>query len=221
MDAQFWHDVWHRDSLGFHQDTVHPLLSQQLTKYLPDANSHILVPLCGKSLDMLFLAQRHQVTGIELSDIACRDFFKENKLAYSTDNHGPFKRYSSEKIVLLQGDFFEAGRQWLSGDFPQYNYVYDRAALIALPKHMQQDYVDKLIQLLQPGDQILLITLEYPDNELQGPPFSVTEERVSELFLNHKVLKISQTSLPDGVFARRRFNVSYLKETAYLITVNA
>jgi thiopurine S-methyltransferase len=90
MDSFFWHKCWARNKLGFHQSDVHPLLSQYFKKLSLPSDQHVFVPLCGKTLDMAYLAQYWQVTGNELSEIACSDFFLENNIEYQKKISGDF-----------------------------------------------------------------------------------------------------------------------------------
>ena len=92
MEHNFWHERWQSNQLGFHQDAT----NQRLMTYWPQlalaAGSTVLVPLCGKSLDMAWLAaQGHKVLGIELSQIAVDAFFSENKLTVTKETVGEFE----------------------------------------------------------------------------------------------------------------------------------
>ncbi|WDE00919.1 thiopurine S-methyltransferase [Thalassomonas actiniarum] len=216
MDKIFWHNCWERNTLGFHQQEIHPFLSRYLEKLLRDEDKHVLVPLCGKSLDMAWLAERMQVSGAELSEIACRDFFQEKDIPYQSRREGDFQLFSYDNLNLWQGDFFKLAPKLLSG----VDWIYDRAALIALPEAMQQAYVDKLLSFMTEDTRILLVSVEYPSEEMPGPPFPVFEQDLRRLFAVNKKLKIEKlATLPheDKRFAQRTFDVSSLAETLYLI----
>jgi thiopurine S-methyltransferase len=133
----------------------------------------VLVPLCGKSLDMLWLAgQGHPVVGVELDRGAVEAFFKEAGLVPRIDETGPLPSYSAGGVTVFAGDFFQF-------DPPgRYGLVYDRAALIALPPEMRPRYLAHLAALLAPEAKGLLITLEYSQPCMQGPPFSVMPEEL-------------------------------------------
>lgn len=173
MDAEFWHDKWNSQQVGFHRDSVNSLLK----KHWPDlgltSNSTIFVPLCGKTLDMCFLAQSgHQVIGCELSDVAVRQFFDENKLSFKLEKQDEFQCYLSDSITLYRGDFFSLPRLVTK----VCDGFYDRAALIAWPEHMRVDYVKKLAELLPVGAKGLLVSLDYPQADYDGPPFAVSHD---------------------------------------------
>lgn len=212
MDADFWLARWQNNELGFQLDAVHPLLQRCLPQVLAQ-HRRVLVPLCGKSLDMCYLAQYLPVTGVELSQIACHDFFVSNQIAHTVTAQAPFQCYHSEHIALWQGDFFALTKAHLAGA----ELVYDRAALIALPPQMRQQYAAKLKQLLPSGSTILLISLEYPQHEKQGPPFSVSEQELALLFEGAKISLLAELEQTGKGFARRRFLTSSLVEKAYSI----
>lgn len=217
MDKVFWQNCWEHNKLGFHQQEIHPFLSEHLQKLLRDEDKHVFVPLCGKSLDMAWLAERMQVSGAELSEIACRDFFQEKEMSYQSRCEGNFQLFSYDNLTLWQGDFFKLPIELL----PRFDWIYDRAALIALPEAMQQAYVDKLLSFMTANTRILLVSVEYPREEMQGPPFPAFEQDLSRLFATDKKLKIKKlASLPheDKRFAQRTFDVSSLTETLYLIS---
>lgn len=211
MEADFWHRCWQRNTTGFHQETLHPFLIQYIKPRLLPSDKHVFVPLCGKSLDMVWLAEHMQVTGIELSEIACRDFFVEKSIDYQTVAQPPFIGYGYENITLWQGDFFKFGLS------EHADIVYDRAALIALPKAMQNDYAEHLKRFIEQGTRLFLIALEFPEQEMSGPPFPIFKADIDTLFSGMRVEKLASHELTDKRFAQRVFNVSSLVETLYLI----
>jgi len=213
MKPSFWHKCWERDSLGFHQETVHPFLEQFLLPRLTSTDQHVFVPLCGKSLDMVWFAQRMKVSGAELSEIACRDFFKEKELSYKHQKHGGFNVFSCDNVQLWQGDFFKLHPT----DIKDIDWIYDRAAIIALPESMQQQYVEHLSTFISEQTSLFLISLEFPQEELEGPPFSISSLKVAQLFSEFDVESVAVHELEDKKFAQRTFDVSQLIERLYLI----
>jgi len=179
VKAEFWHERWEKGEIGFHQHEFNRYMQTFVGRLDIREGAHILVPLCGKSLDMLWLAEKgYRVTGIEISERAVRDFFAENQLSYRVDRRLHGDAYLGETIELLCGDFFAFGKS----DLARIDAVYDRASLIALPPEMRVDYVQHLTALLDPGVRSLLVTLDYPQEQMRGPPFSVTQEEVRRLF---------------------------------------
>jgi thiopurine S-methyltransferase len=179
MEHQFWLERWEQNQIGFHQAEINRYLSEHWQQLgLPDG-APVFVPLCGKSLDMLWLREQgHAVLGIELSEKAVSAFFEENSIPAEVHREGSFSTYIGEGLRLLSGDFFALK----PGDLEGIHAVYDRAALIALPPEMRQHYAQHMAELLPAGAHILLVTMEYPEGTLEGPPFSVEEEEVHTLF---------------------------------------
>ena len=217
MEPDFWHQRWAAGKLGFHQQKVNSRLKQFWNALAPAPvrGAKALVPLCGKSLDMLWLAQSgYRVIGIEISDIACRDFYVENQLPYERINRAPFVKYIGDDIELWCGDWFDLQPD----DLSDVRLVYDRAALIALPEPMRTDYAAHLAALLQPGSQVFLISMDYDENKMKGPPFSVPEHTVRDLFENNFSVKIiTQSAGPDIVGHLAERGLDWLNEKVYLL----
>lgn len=215
MDPHFWHDKWHQQQIGFHQQQINPFLAHYWSQLALPAASRVFVPLCGKSLDMCFLAEQgHQVIGCELNDLAVQQFFSDNQLAMTRTSAGEHQHYHTEQISLYQGDIFSLDPR-ITADVAGF---YDRAALIAWPEEMRLAYVRQLASLLPPGCVGLLITLDYPQEALNGPPFAVSptwiEAHCSEDF------EIQLLDCQDVLADNPRFinkGVAWLNEAAYLL----
>lgn len=179
MEMEFWLERWEKNQIGFHQQEV----NRSLQKYWPTLGlprgATVFVPLCGKSLDMTWLrAQGYRVFGIELIPRAVQDFFAENAIKAAVSEQAPFERWEADGLSIWRGDFFEL----TADDLKDVAAVYDRASLIAFPPEMRARYVAKLGELLQAGVRSLLITVEYPQQQMSGPPFAVAEQEVRELY---------------------------------------
>ncbi len=177
MHPEFWHERWQQGQIGFHQPDYHAAL----LRYWPGlgATGRVLVPLCGRSLDMAWLAAHgHTVTGVELSPIAAEGFFTHEGLVPAVAELGAFHRYSAGTLEILQGDFFDLD----PAEFTDFGAWYDRAALIALPPPMRLRYARRIAELLPPGSAGLLIVHEYDQSRMSGPPFSVEVAEVQQLF---------------------------------------
>ena len=156
MQREFWLERWQHNEIGFHQQTFNAHL-QEYWKYLDiPPQGPVFVPLCGKSRDMLWLrAQGHPVVGVEISDLALRDFFAENQLRPQHLHRPPFDIWQADGMRLLCGDFF----QLTPADLGAIAAVYDRASLIALPPGMRPHYVEKLTGILPAQVEMLLVTM--------------------------------------------------------------
>lgn len=178
MDADFWHQRWHQGEIGFHLDQVNPLLRRH---WQAPAASRVLVPLCGKSRDLLWLRdQGHEVIGVELSALAAHQFFAESGLEPEVETRAHFECWHVPGIEIYCGDFLTLTSELLG----TVDAFYDRAALVALPPQMRSDYTHKLMTLA-PAAQGLLITLNYPQALVEGPPFAVSDEVVVRLLGGH------------------------------------
>lgn len=178
MQPEFWHKKWASNQIGFHLSEVNPYLQRHWPELSMPATARVLVPLCGKSLDLTWLAGRgHQVLGIELSEKAIEDFFSEHQIQPQISEKGAFKVYRSDAIELWCGDFFAL----TASDVADCVAFYDRAALIALPAPMRERYAAHLQQILPQGVRGVLITLDYDQAQIPGPPFAVVDDEVKRL----------------------------------------
>jgi len=214
LEAEFWLEKWESDKLGFHQEKVNSRL-RKFWENLGETGGKVFVPLCGKSKDMLWLAgQGQRVFGVEFSEIACRDFFLESKLEYQETQDTRFKYFKGAQIEIWQGDFFLLQPP----DFEDVRSVYDRASLIALPESMRRDYAQRLGELLSKGDRILLIGMDYDERKMEGPPFSVTQEEVFDLFGPQFVVELISASFgPEIVGNLRERGLDTLTEKVYVL----
>ena len=179
MDADFWLQRWNEGRIGFHRGEVMPLLEKHWPGLNVPADGRVFVPLAGKSLDMHWLAaQGHRVLGAELSPLAVQAFFAEAGLEPVVANDADGVHHRAGPVDLVQGDVFALSAATLA----TMAAVYDRAAIIALPPALRRRYVAEVYARLPQGCRGLLITLEYPQAEKDGPPFSVDEAEVRELF---------------------------------------
>lgn len=191
MDAAFWNARWNKSRIGFHQD--HP--TPQLLSHWPALDvskcARVFVPLCGKSLDMAwFASQGLEVLGVELSALAVEQFFAEHGLTPGIRDSQYGRHYSAGGIEIICGDAFALDAPLLANCAA----VFDRAALIALPQGLRRLYAESLYASLPAGCRGLLVTLEYPQHEKTGPPFSVAESEVRERFSPDWELEVIERS---------------------------
>jgi thiopurine S-methyltransferase len=217
MEKDFWLERWEREEIAFHQNEVNPHLCEFWPELDLARGSMVFVPLCGKSQDMQWLHdQGHHVLGVELSAIAAQAFFKENGYTPEHINSGKFDCYEANGIRISCGDFFDLSRN----DLAKVSAVYDRASLIALPPEMRARYVSHLVSILPPATQILLITVDYPQQEMQGPPFSVSPDEVEMLFRGYAEVRL--LAQPDVLGQNPRFQqrgLSRLQENIFKMTL--
>jgi len=211
-----WESRWREGRIGFHKTEVQPILMQHAEVLLGANPNRVFVPLCGKSVDLPWLAERvPEVVGNELIPEAVAAFFEEQGLKPNTATAGGLTRHQSGNLTLFEGDFFNLTPE-LAGTFPA---VYDRAALIALPPEMRPAYAERLLSLLAPGGVVLLITLHAPMPPEQGPPYSVAPEEIAERFGKETAIErletIAHTPSTDGLMARR--GLPWLEEHVFAL----
>ena len=157
---------------------VNDLLAKHWSTIEANQGANVLVPLCGKTLDMHWLHDKgHTITGIELVEEAVHQFFNEAEATPVIHQEGAHKRFTADGLTILQGDLFT-----LPADAASCEAWYDRAAMVALPSTMRQAYVNQIHSLCAPGSVGLMITFAYPQEQMQGPPFSLPNQEVFTLF---------------------------------------
>ena len=216
MHHDFWHERWRTQKIGFHQSSPHPFLERWWPTLDLSADARVYVPLCGKSLDMIWLAVRgHRVVGSELSPIAVQEFFGEQGAQAAIEKQGPFKRHAANAFEILEGDVFDLSPEVLG----PVQAAYDRAALVSLPPQLRAAYVESFARLMPAGTRTMLIAFEYPQKLKEGPPFSVELEEVSELYSpTFDVRELERVNIiaESPKFAAQ--GVSALYEVAYCLT---
>ncbi len=179
VKPDFWLDRWQTGRTGFHRDAPLPWLMKHWPELDLPYGSRVLVPLCGKSLDLLWLAgQGHEVVGVELSEIAIRQFLDEHELDARIEQHPGGRHYHAGPFELICGDIFDQDADTLGAC----TSAYDRAALIALPPAMRERYAAHLDACLPAGCDMLLVTLDYDQQRMDGPPFAVGKDLVQQLY---------------------------------------
>lgn len=213
MDRDFWNERWNRHEIGFHQSDIHWALKRYWHEIADGHADRVLVPLCGKSLDMRWLAEKgHEVTGIELSGTAVEEFFEEWGMQPTQSAATELTYWRAGGVELVEGDFFG----YLNNE--SFDLFYDRAALIALPREMRPSYLDYLRSLLGKNACGLLVTFEYDQSEMDGPPFAVLEDELTAYAsMQFQLLERRDVLAEHARFAER--GLTALHECAWLVTV--
>lgn len=178
MQPAFWMRRWQNNQIGFHAPIANPFLQQYWPALLVPEGAQVLVPLCGKSLDLAWLAaQGLRVMGVELVQQAVEDFFREQQLQPQIRQQGAFTVYHADVVEIWCGDIFALTAE----DVRDCTALYDRAALIAFPPDMREAYAQHLARILPRSCLGLLVSLDYEQALMDGPPFSVPDEEVQRL----------------------------------------
>ena len=201
MEHSFWHSKWQKNEIGFHEPEGNALLVKYSSFLIGDdspssSSSRIFVPLCGKTRDIgWLLAQGCEVVGAELSEVAITQLFEELGVepTISTSTNG--KVYAKDGLTIFVGDIFKL----TSSDIGDVTGVYDRAALVALPSPLREQYSAHLIEITQCAPQ-LIISFDYDQNEMAGPPFSVNEKTVDSLYsADYNIKRLERSVLEGGL----------------------
>ena len=221
MEIDFWVERWNNNKIGFHQDRINPYIAYFYGEKGPPVGHReklkVFVPLCGKSKDLLWLSQNgYKVFAVECSDRAAKDFFEENALNYkhaAKDQHGLYQSSDLASIIeIFQGDFFALQKETLD----DVTDIFDRASLVALPEDMRKLYVDKMTEIQRPQTRTLLVTLTYDTAEMNGPPFSVTDEEVRDLYSeNYSIEKLCFKNVIDEETGLKKRGLTSLIETVF------
>ncbi len=214
QDKSAWLERWQAGRTGFHDDTVNPHLAEYWPGFELPAGSRVFVPLAGKTLDLLWLAEQgYRVVANELSPLAVEAFFDGAGIMPARRHAGPFEIWSHGLITVLCGDYFDldpavTGR--LDG-------CYDRAALVALPPELRRLYIERQAGLLPAGAPVLLIGVDYPPQQMEGPPFSVPQSQVQELAAGRFEIEVLAAGM-DMLAHNQRFverGLTRMEETVY------
>ena len=213
METEFWKKRWRTNEVGWHASVTNRHLERFVSTLGPVGGNHTLVPLCGKSLDMDFLArQGRSVFGIDVSPVACRSFFEETGRRPTERQTESGKVLEGDGVTLLCQDLFAIQ----PGGLPEIGACYDRACLIALAPPQRRRYATWLRDVLSVGTPYLLITVEYPPNQKNGPPFTVPMEEVRELFeADFDIEVVHRADIVDEAPKYREWGVTSLIETVY------
>jgi thiopurine S-methyltransferase len=216
VQPDFWLDRWRTAQIGFHQAAV----DRHLKAYWPllelPANSPVFVPLCGKSLDLMWLRERgHSVKGVELSPVALESFFMEHGILGRRRSLPDFDVYEADGFTLFCGDYFKLTPALL-GSVPA---IYDRAALISWTPAAREAYVNQLTDLTRPGTQMLLIAIEFPPEQMKGPPFPLTRDAIDDLYADrYSIEELGRHEILDLEPRLKARGLTELREVCYRMT---
>lgn len=194
MDHDFWRERWRENRLGWQQPAPHPMLVRHLSALKLEPGARVFVPLCGKTLDISWLlGNGFRVTGAELVETAVQQLFAGLGVEPEIERLGAFSRYWADGIDIFVGDVFALDRATLG----PVDAVYDRAALVALPETIRPSYAAHLAEITSRAPQ-LLITFDYDQSRMDGPPFSVSDEEVRALYAGAYEVALLESAEVEG-----------------------
>ena len=196
MEIDFWHERWEKNEIAFHKTEANPLLVKYFKQLALANGSRVFLPLCGKTLDISWLLSNgYRVAGSELSTIAIEQLFTGLGMEPKISRLGEIDHYSARNIDIFVGDIFHLSKKMLG----LIDAIYDRAALVALPKVIRDQYTAHLIKITDQAPQ-LLICYEYDQSLMEGPPFSISSGELDQHYGDHYQLSaITSVSVPGGL----------------------
>ena len=207
--SEDWIARWQQGRIGWHESEGNIYLHRHWPKLAPGTT--VLVPLCGKSTDLIWLAsQGMDVTGVELSDVAVKTFFAENKLEYTQSRKGKLDCYSAESLPvrIYCGDYFDY-------EGKPADSLYDRGSLSAMPRTERPHYVQHTKTLLGPDATRMIIALEFDQDRVVGPPFSTMPEELEQYWPDLRRID-SHDDMENCPPKFRAAGLSQLREVAWL-----
>ena len=212
MDVEFWKQRWVDDDIGWHNSDVNPTLVEHWSSLGLELGARVLVPLCGKSLDMAWLAEQgYRVVGVEVSSMAAEGFFRDRGFPYRERLEGAVRILEWDRVTIVVGDIFEVLPEYVG----HIDAVYDRAATVALPVDVRTRYAKQLARLAGPSARGLLLTIAYPQAEMDGPPFSVSGDEIERLYGERYALK--QISVEDVIGEKPVYRERGVSELLYQV----
>jgi thiopurine S-methyltransferase len=196
MEADFWHSRWQAGQIGFHEGAVNRMLAAHIGAVGLAPGARLFLPLCGKTRDIAWLlGQGYRVAGAELSEIAVRQLFEELETEPVIADMAGLRRFSAPGLDIFAGDIFALDADLLG----PVDAVYDRAALVALPEEMRLRYAAHLAAITAGAPQ-LLVTFEYNQDRMEGPPFSITEAEVARCHgARFTIEPLGEAEVPGGL----------------------
>ena len=216
MEHADWLERWRERRTPFHMDRINPWLVRFAQRLDLGAQRRVLVPLCGKSLDLQYLArQGGSITGVDLAEEALRQFLEGQQREAVCQVRGDAIFLLAEPFTLVAADILTLTPEQIG----RFDAIWDRAALVALPQASHAPYIRTLMSVLQPGGRILMVGMEYDTALMDGPPFSVSAQEIRELLgeVGQVELLARQEVDPDEPI-RLHHDLPWVKESVYLIT---
>ncbi|GAA5521694.1 thiopurine S-methyltransferase [Aliifodinibius salicampi] len=216
MNISYWKNRWEKGNTGWHMDHVYPLLPKLWPQFNLPANAKVLVPLCGKSIDLLWLLQKNfHVIGIEVSAKAIKQLERNSSLFFTCTNRKGHTVFEANSMEIWKDDFLNISPDVIG----KVDAIYDKAALIALPPEIRKKYIPHLQSFCHSHTQILLQTFEYKQEEMQGPPFSVSQKELRTYFNPNFEIKLlyEKSKLNEFERFKERGLTSYFIEKVYQI----
>ncbi|GAB1298142.1 Thiopurine S-methyltransferase [Apodemus speciosus] len=272
LTLEDWQDKWVTRHISFHQEQGHQLLKKHLDTFLKGQNGlRVFFPLCGKAIEMKCMRGTScdvhlclpgisseedddddndvsvrrpwpHVVGVEISEIAIREFFAEQNLSYTEE---PLTEIAGAKIFkvcidyVLQGTFPYTAAAFLifpdddddddddnssnEANIGKFDRIWDRGALVAVNpgdrdrSQFTPRYAELILSLLRKEFQYLVAILSYDPTKHAGPPFYVSDAELKRLFGTNCVMQCLEEV--DAFEERHKtWGIESIFEKLYLLT---
>ncbi|XP_064607475.1 probable thiopurine S-methyltransferase [Liolophura sinensis] len=220
VTADGWRKMWKESDMPCHyRNHVHKLLQSNFCGQVEGRRDlYIFVPLCGKTLDMRWLAEQgNHVVGVDMVETPVRTFFETEKLDFVVENSdtGPLYKTADGRIKVHVCDLFRLSKETLG----VFDVIWDRAAFVALNRTDRQRYVSLLKSLMAEGCRYLLSAVDMKKaggEPHKGPPQVTRAEDIQALFGNEYTVSFVEglDCTPD---ADPVWDVEWFYENLYLI----
>lgn len=213
MQIKDWLERWQKDHIGFHEGSVNTHLKKHISDFNLKSGDRIFMPLCGKAHDIAWLAkQGFEVIGIEIAGIAIEAFYSEFNMQFQQFQSDRFIMRKSGNIMLFEGDYFDLQ----SDDLADCKLVYDRAALIAIDEFNRARYCAHMQTITPDNCDMLLVTLDYDQTQMSGPPFSVLQDEVFQHYQSqYQIESLEKNQVVDEQPRWRKQGLTSLMESSY------
>ena len=213
MRTHDWLERWQKDHIGFHEGSVNTHLEKHISGFNLNPGDRVFMPLCGKAHDIAWLAmQGFEVIGVEIAGMAIEAFFSEFNMQYQQFQSDRFIMRKSDNIILFEGDYFDLQSEDIAGC----KLVYDRAALIAIDESNRMRYSAHMRAITPDDCDMLLVTLDYDQAQMAGPPFSVSQEEVIQHYRSeYKIELLENIEVVDEQPRWRKQGLTSLMESSY------
>ena len=215
MEPDYWIEGWEQGRTGFDQSEPHRWLPEHWASVEVANDAVVFVPLCGKTVDMVWLAEQgHRIIGVEVSEIAVVGFFDMVGLTPKVEVIGPLSAYRAGPYEIWRGDLFEVP----ATVFDRVDVVYDRASIVALPPQIRQRYTQMLSTQLRGDAPWYLVSFTYDQSEMDGPPFSVTLEEIDALLADEfDIETVVDESVIERAAAMQERGLTEMRETLSIL----
>merc|ERR1712071_145075 len=218
-----WDGKWKANKSPRHKNEINDFLATHFSHVTKIKNpARILVPLCGKAVDMKWMYDSgHSVVGIEGVEEPIIQFFTEQNLEYRKEMVGNCPCYSTEdgRLKIFQSDLLLIDPEVVG----KFDGVWDRGSLVAIYQEDREKYAELLKKLLAESFSYLIATMVYDQSQFPGPPRSVPVEEITKMFgdkCNVQVLEeVNRNADPTSSYSPKvRWNVDECYETVVLLS---